>query len=145
MQNVPENSAKTWLPWLHLKTDQRSVMKKTRLNSWEDDFLMKSFPSSTKRKLSIFFQLSLSIFLSFNGVVLSLKCRTLVLKHLHGDRAAAICWKWISVTKVSKYGKSEYSRALNASYTFQPLMSFWSNSIYFWDDFRVQTFDKSLW
>ena len=35
------------------------------------------------------------------------------------------CWKWISVTKVSKYGKSEYSRALNASYTFQPLMSFW--------------------
>ena len=29
----------------------------------------------------------------------------------------------ISVTKVSKYGKSEYLRALNASYTFQPLMS----------------------
>ena len=35
------------------------------------------------------------------------------------------CWKWLSVTKVSKYGKSEYSRALNASYMFQPLMSFW--------------------
>ena len=35
------------------------------------------------------------------------------------------CWKWISVTKVSKYGKSEYSRALDASYTFQPVMSFW--------------------
>ena len=84
---------KTSLPWLHLKTDQRSVMKKTRLNSWEDDFLMKSFPSSTKRKLSIFFELSLSIFLSFNGVVLSLKCRTLVLKHLHGDRASAIVLK----------------------------------------------------
>ena len=31
----------------------------------------------------------------------------------------------ISVTKVSKYGKSENSRALNASCTFQPLMSFW--------------------
>ena len=27
-------------------------------------------------------------------------------------------------TKVSKYGKIEYSGALNASYTFQPLMSF---------------------
>ena len=26
----------------------------------------------------------------YNGVLLSLKCRTLVLKHLHGDRAAAI-------------------------------------------------------
>ena len=31
----------------------RSVVKKTRLNSSKDDFLMKSFPSSTKRKLSI--------------------------------------------------------------------------------------------
>ena len=31
----------------------------------------------------------------------------------------------ISVTKVSKYGKSENSRALNARCTFQPLMSFW--------------------
>ena len=29
-----------------------SVVKKTRLNSSKDDFLMKSFPSSTKRKLS---------------------------------------------------------------------------------------------
>ena len=64
-------------------------------------------------------------FLSFNGVFLTLKCRTLVLKHLHGDRTAAICWKWISVIKVSKYGKSEYSQALNVSYAFQPLMSFW--------------------
>ena len=63
--------------------------------------------------------------MSFNCVFLTLKCRTLILKHLHGDRVAAICLKWISATKVSKYGKSEYSRALNASYTFQPLMSFW--------------------
>ena len=31
------------------------------------------------------------------------------------------------VAKVSKYGKSEYPQALNASYTFQPLMSFWLN------------------
>ena len=28
-----------------------------------------------------------------------------------------LCWKWISVTKVSKYGKSECSRTLKASYT----------------------------
>ena len=32
-------------------------------------------------------------FLSFNGVFLTLKSRTLVLKHLHGDRAAAILLK----------------------------------------------------
>ena len=61
-------------------------------------------------------------FLSFNGVFLTLKCRTLVLKHLHGDRSAAILL--ISVTKISKYGQNEYSQALNASYTFQPLMGF---------------------
>ena len=123
MQNVPENSAKTSLPWLHFKTDQRSVVKKTRLNSSKEDFLMKSFPSSTKRKLSILFNFLFPFFCLLT-MYLSLKCRTLVLKHLHGDRAAAICLKWISVTKVSKYGKIEYSRALNVSYTFQPLMSF---------------------
>ena len=46
-------------------------------------------------------------------------------KHLYGDRAAAILLTMDSVTKLSKYGKSEYSRALNATYTFTPLMSFW--------------------
>ena len=35
------------------KQTMRSVVKKTRLNSSKDDFLMKSFPFSTKRKLSI--------------------------------------------------------------------------------------------
>ena len=35
------------------KQTMLSVVKKTRLNSSKDDFLMKSFPSSTKRKLSI--------------------------------------------------------------------------------------------
>ena len=39
------------------------------------------------------------------------------------------CWKWTSVTKISKYGQNEYSRALNASYTFQPLMGFWWSPI----------------
>ena len=43
----------------------------------------------------------------------------------HGDRAATILLKWISFIKFSKYGQSEYSRALNASYTFQPLVNFW--------------------
>ena len=35
------------------KQTMRSVEKKTSLNSSKDNFLMKSFPSSTKRKLSI--------------------------------------------------------------------------------------------
>ena len=35
------------------KQTMGSAVKKTRLNSSKDDFLMKSFPFSTKRKLSI--------------------------------------------------------------------------------------------
>ena len=113
------------LRWLGCISKQTmgSAVKKTRLNSSKNDFLVKSFPFS-KESWAFFWTFSFH-FLSFNVVFLTLKCRTLVLKHLHGDRAAAICWKWISVTKVSKYGKSEYSRALNASYMFQPLMNFW--------------------
>ena len=43
------------LRWLGCISKQTmgSAVKKTRLNSSKDDFLMKSFPSSTKRKLSI--------------------------------------------------------------------------------------------
>ena len=52
-----------------------------------------------------------------------------MLKHLRGDRAAAISLKMDIVTKVFKYGQNEYSRALNASYTFQPLISFWYTQI----------------
>ena len=62
-------------------------------------------------------------FLSFNGAFLNLKRRTLVLKSLK-TKASTILLKMDFLHKVSKYGKSEYSRALNASYTFQPLMSF---------------------
>ena len=36
------------------KQTMHAVVKKTRLNSSKDNFLMKSFPSATKRKLSIF-------------------------------------------------------------------------------------------
>ena len=83
------------------KQTMRSVVKKTRLNSSKDDFLMKSFPFFTKKSWAFFWTLSFH-FLSFKGIFLTLKCRTFVSKHLHGDRVAAICWKWISVTEVSK-------------------------------------------
>ena len=54
----------------------------------EGGFLDAKLPFFHKKKAEHSFQLSLSILLSFNGVFLSLKCRTLVFKHLHGDRAA---------------------------------------------------------
>ena len=44
------------------KQTMRSVLKKTRLNSSKDDFLMKSFPSSTKRKLSILLKFLFPLF-----------------------------------------------------------------------------------
>ena len=83
------------LRWLGCISKQTmgSAVKKTRLNSPKDDFLMKSFPFSTKKESWAFFWTFSFHFLSFNGVFLTLKCRTLVLKHLHGDRAAAILLK----------------------------------------------------
>ena len=102
------------------KQTMRSVVKKTRLNPSKDDFLMKASLTPQKESWAFFWTFSFH-FLSFNSVFLNLKCRTLVLQLLHGDLVAAMCLKWISATKVSKYGKREYSRALNASYTFQPL------------------------
>ena len=83
------------LRWLGCISKQTigSAVKKTRLNSSKDDFLTISrFPFSTEIKLSILLNF-LSIFLSFNGVFLTLQCRTLVLKHLHGDRSVAILLK----------------------------------------------------
>ena len=59
----------------------------------EGRFLDEKLPFLNQKKAEYSAELSLSIFLSFNGVFLSLKCRTLVLKHLHGDRAGAIVLK----------------------------------------------------
>ena len=56
----------------------------------EGGFLDEKLPFFHKKKAEHSFELSLSNLLSFNGVFLTLKCRTLILKHLHGDRAAAI-------------------------------------------------------
>ena len=59
------------------KQTMRYAVKKTSSNFSKDDFLIKSFPFSTKRKLSIL--------LNF-----LLKCRPLVLKSPDSDRAATI-------------------------------------------------------
>ena len=101
------------------KQTMHSTMKITRLNSSKDNFLMKSFPSSTKRELSIL----LNFLFLFNSVFLTLKCRTLGLIPPHGDRMVAILLKMdILHLKVG---------VLNASYTFQPLMSFWYSWYYY--------------
>ena len=93
MQNVPENSAKISLTWLHFKTDHGLRREENKVESLDGRFLDEKLPFLHKKKAEHSFELSLSIFLSFNGVFLTLKCRTLVLKHLHGDRTAAILLK----------------------------------------------------
>ena len=93
MQNVPENSAKASLTWLHFKTDHGLCREENKVEFLQGRFLDEKLPFLHKKKAEHSFELSLFIFLSFNGVFLTLKCRTLVLKHLHGDRAAAIVLK----------------------------------------------------
>ena len=89
---------------------------------------MKSFPSSTKRKISILLNFLFPFFV-FEQCIFNLEMQNSGLKTTTWRSQQPFCWNWISFTKVSKCGKSEYSRALNASYTFQPLMSFWCKSI----------------
>ena len=86
--NGPENSAKTSLPWLHFKTDHAFRREENKVEFLEGRFLDEKPPFLHKKKAARSFELSLSIFLS-----LRLKCRTLVLKHLYGDRAGAIVLK----------------------------------------------------
>ena len=57
------------------KHTMRSVEKKTRLNSSKDDFLMKSFPSSIKRKLSILLNFLFSFFVFNDRFIAKRKSR----------------------------------------------------------------------
>ena len=96
------------------------------LEGW---FLDEKLPFLHEKKAEHSFDLSLSIFCllmvyfkPWNAELLSWNICMVIAQQ-------PFCWKWMSVTKVSKCGKSEYSQALNASYTFQPFMSFWSKII----------------
>ena len=76
--------------------------KETGLNSSKDDFLTKSFSSSTKRKLRILFNF-LFPFVSFNGVFSTSKAELWSWKPPHYNRAAAILLTHKSFTNVSKH------------------------------------------
>ena len=93
MQNVPENSAKTSLPWLHFKTDHALRREENKVKFVEGPFLDEKLPFLHKKKNEHSFEHSLSNLFSFNVVFLTLKCRTLVLIPPHGDRGAAILLK----------------------------------------------------
>ena len=64
MQNVPGNSAKTSLAWLHFKTDHAgsSVKKTSRVEFFEGRFLDENLPFLHKKKAEHSTELSLSIF-----------------------------------------------------------------------------------
>ena len=78
VQNVPENLAK----WLHFKTDHALRREKNKVEFLEGRFLDGKLSFLHKKKTDHchgFWTFSFQ-FLSFNGVFLTLKCRTLVLK-----------------------------------------------------------------
>ena len=104
MHNVHENSAKTPLPWLHFKSDHVLRPEENKVEFCEGRFLDNKLSFLHRKKTEQSFEISLSIF-CFNGVFLTLKCRTLALIPPHGDGAAAILLK-MDITKVYKYGKS---------------------------------------
>ena len=87
MQNVSENSAKTSLPLLDL-TDHALRREENKVEFLDGRFLDEKLPFLHKKKAEHSFELSLSTF-----CLLTLKCRTLVLKPQHGDSAAAILLK----------------------------------------------------
>ena len=62
MQNVPENSAKTSLPWLHFKTDHAFGREENKVEFLEGRFLDEKFPFLHKKNAKHSFELSLSIF-----------------------------------------------------------------------------------
>ena len=61
------------------KQTMRSAVKKTRFNSSKDNFLMKSFPSSTKRKLSILLNFLFPFFV-FEWCIFNLEMQNSCLK-----------------------------------------------------------------
>ena len=67
------------LGWISKHDILRSAVKKTSFKSSKDDFVTKIFPHSTKRKQSIHLNFPFPC-VSFNGLFLTLKCETLVLK-----------------------------------------------------------------
>ena len=60
VQNVPENSAKTSLPWLHL-TDHALRREENKVEFVEGRFLDEKLPFLHKKKAEHSFELSLSI------------------------------------------------------------------------------------
>ena len=62
MQNVPENSAKTLLPWLHFKTDNALCREENKVEFFEGRFLDEKLPFIHKKLAEQSFELSLSLF-----------------------------------------------------------------------------------
>ena len=62
MQNVPGNSAKTSLPWLHFKTDLLFRREENKVEFLEGRFLDEKLPLLHKKKAEHSFELSVSIF-----------------------------------------------------------------------------------
>ena len=61
MQNVPENSAETWLPWLRFKTDHALRREENKVEFLKGRFLDEKLPFLHRKKTEHSFELSLFI------------------------------------------------------------------------------------
>ena len=113
------------------KTDHTLCCQENKVEFLEGRFLGEKFPFLHERKMSILLNFLFPFFV-FEQCIFNLEMQDSGLKTTTWRSQQPFCWIFISFTKVSKYGKSEYSWALNTSYTFQPLMSFWCKSILNW-------------
>ena len=62
VQNVPENTAETSLPWLHFKTDHALRREINKVEFLEGRFPDEKLPFLHKKKAEYSFELSLSTF-----------------------------------------------------------------------------------
>ena len=124
VQKVPENSAKTSLPLVAFQN--RPCVSPWRKQGWipRRTISWEKAPLPPQKENWAFFWTFNFHFLAFNGVFLTLRCRTLVLKPLHGYRTAALLlnngypllrfpnmvnnnyspkWRWLVFTEAAKW------------------------------------------
>ena len=99
---ITAHFSKNFAALVSSKQAKRSSVKKTRLNSPNENFVMKSFRLSSKRKLSILLNF-LFPFVSFTVFFQSWNAKLWSWKPSHRMVNACLpfCWKWMSFTKVS--------------------------------------------
>ena len=105
--------------WISKQDLLRFAVKETMLNSWKDDFLTERVLLSTERKRSIHLNFPFS-FVSFNSVLLSLKCKTSVLKTTAFDNQSLLLTIYGVIRRwLDSFSSVFYTLIKHAFFTYQ--------------------------